>query len=66
MNDGNTNLKLIIFSLLYADDLHDNKTYNQEWNETAIIDRWNWFCKEVAEVLKIDTSSLMLVNKISQ
>ena len=23
MNDGNTNLKLIIFSLLYADDLQD-------------------------------------------
>ena len=34
-------------------------TYNQEWNEDAIRDRWQWFCDEVAEVLQIDTSSLI-------
>jgi hypothetical protein len=37
----------------------DNNKYNQEWNEDAIRDRWQWFCDEVAEVLQIDTSSLI-------
>ncbi len=37
----------------------DNKKYNEEWNEDAILDRWEWFCKEVSEVLQIDTSQLI-------
>jgi uncharacterized protein with ParB-like and HNH nuclease domain len=37
----------------------DNKKYNEEWNESAIQDRWQWFCKEVAEVLNIDKSLLV-------
>jgi uncharacterized protein with ParB-like and HNH nuclease domain len=35
-----------------------NKKFNQEWNEEAIRERWQWFCAEVAEVLQIDTTSL--------
>jgi hypothetical protein len=37
----------------------DSKKYNEEWNEDAIRDRWEWFCQEVGEVLQIDTSSLL-------
>jgi uncharacterized protein with ParB-like and HNH nuclease domain len=37
----------------------DNNKHNQEWNEDAIRDRWQWFCDEVAEVLQIDTSPLI-------
>lgn len=41
----------------------DSKKYNEEWNEDAIRDRWQWFCTEVAEVLQIDTSSLLEARK---
>ncbi|MDX2280032.1 MAG: type I restriction enzyme HsdR N-terminal domain-containing protein [Saprospiraceae bacterium] len=41
----------------------DSKKYNEEWNEDAIRDRWEWFCAEVAEVLQIDTSSLLEARK---
>jgi uncharacterized protein with ParB-like and HNH nuclease domain len=37
----------------------DKKKYNEEWNENAVRDRWEWFCKEVAEVLEIDTETLV-------
>ena len=38
---------------------YDNGKFNKEWSEEAIIDRWTWFCKEVSEVLRIDTFSIM-------
>jgi uncharacterized protein with ParB-like and HNH nuclease domain len=41
----------------------DNNKYNGEWNEDAIRDRWLWFCNEVAEVLQIDTKSLIEARK---
>lgn len=37
----------------------DSGKYGKEWNEKAIADRWEWFCKEVAEVLQIDTTALI-------
>lgn len=36
----------------------DNKTYNEEWNETSIRDRWIWFCNELNEILQIETTEL--------
>ncbi len=56
----NKNTKVTGFNItqkIVAD--YDNNKYNQEWNEDAIRDRWQWFCDEVAEVLQIDTSSLI-------
>lgn len=56
----NKNTKVTGFNItqkIVAD--FDNNKYNQEWNEDAIRDRWQWFCDEVAEVLQIDTSSLI-------
>jgi uncharacterized protein with ParB-like and HNH nuclease domain len=41
----------------------DSKKYNEEWNEDAIRGRWEWFCKEIAEMLQIDTSSLITVRQ---
>jgi uncharacterized protein with ParB-like and HNH nuclease domain len=38
---------------------YDKGKFNKEWSEDAIIDRWTWFCKEVSEVLQIETSSIM-------
>jgi uncharacterized protein with ParB-like and HNH nuclease domain len=37
----------------------DANTFEKQWNETSIKSRWNWFCKEVAQILEIDTSSIM-------
>jgi uncharacterized protein with ParB-like and HNH nuclease domain len=39
-------------------DDYNSKKYNQKWNEIAIIDRYNWFIKEVGEILKINTDSI--------
>jgi uncharacterized protein with ParB-like and HNH nuclease domain len=41
----------------------DNAKYAQEWNEQAIVDRWEWFCKEVGEVLQIDTTALIIARQ---
>jgi len=38
---------------------YDLNTYNQQWNEKSILDRWNWFCKEVSDILEIDTTTIM-------
>ena len=56
----NKNTKVTGFNItqkIVAD--FDKNKYNKEWNEDAIRDRWQWFCDEVAEVLQIDTSSLI-------
>jgi len=33
---------------------YNDNTYNKEWNEQSIIDRWNWFCGQVEVILEID------------
>ena len=42
----------------------DSNKYNQEWNQAAIIDRWEWFCSEVAEILQIDTEAISFQAKM--
>ncbi|WP_395043645.1 DUF262 domain-containing protein [Flavobacterium sp.] len=37
---------------------YDKNTYQKQWNEKSIIDRYNWFCDEVGEILDFDTSSI--------
>lgn len=39
---------------------YTSSTYNKEWNEQAIIDRWNWFLSEVEKLFAID---LALIRK---
>ena len=37
---------------------YNDNTYNKQWNEQSIIDRWNWFCGEVEVILNIDLSQI--------
>ncbi|MCX6162889.1 MAG: DUF262 domain-containing protein [Ignavibacteriae bacterium] len=32
--------------------------YNKEWNLNSMQDRWEWFCKEIEDILDIDTSAI--------
>ncbi|MBM2817132.1 MAG: hypothetical protein HW421_3894 [Ignavibacteria bacterium] len=60
----NKNSKITGFNItqsIVAD--FDRKKYNFEWNEDAIRDRWEWFCNESAEVLKIDISQIIKFKK---
>ena len=36
---------------------YELKTYNKQWTEEAMIDRWKWFFKEVEELLQVDLIS---------
>jgi hypothetical protein len=36
----------------------EKKTYDQEWNEKAILDRWDWFFTEAEQLLKVDLSQV--------
>jgi uncharacterized protein with ParB-like and HNH nuclease domain len=37
---------------------YNDNTYNKQWNEQSIIDRWNWFCGQVEVILEIDLSEI--------
>lgn len=37
---------------------YNDNTYNKQWTEQAIIDRWNWFCGQVEVILDIDLSQI--------
>lgn len=37
---------------------YNDNTYNKQWTEQAIIDRWNWFCSQVEVILDIDLSQI--------
>lgn len=37
---------------------YNDNTYNRQWNEQSIIDRWNWFCGQVEVILDIDLSQI--------
>lgn len=37
-----------------------------KWDEVAMINRWNWFCEELGEILEIDCSSIMLPARSSK
>ncbi|MRQ23115.1 DUF1524 domain-containing protein [Riemerella anatipestifer] len=39
---------------------YEKGTYDRMWNEKAIKDRWNWFCKEVAQILDVDTREILI------
>ena len=39
---------------------YNTAKYDKQWNEKIIVDRWNWFCDEVGEILDIDTSSIRI------
>lgn len=34
----------------------EKKTYDQQWNEKAILDRWDWFFTEAEQLLAVDLS----------
>jgi hypothetical protein len=36
----------------------EKKTFNQQWTEESIIERWKWFFNEVGEILNIDLSEI--------
>lgn len=40
-----------------VDEYNQNK-YSKMWTKQSIVDRWNWFCDQVGEILEIDTSSI--------
>ena len=42
---------------------YDKDKYDRKWTEDSAIDRWNWFIKEVSELLDIDTESLKIVKE---
>lgn len=33
--------------------------YKREWNEEAVIDRFNWLCEQIGVILEIDVSSIL-------
>jgi uncharacterized protein with ParB-like and HNH nuclease domain len=37
---------------------YNDNTYNKQWTEQSIIDRWNWFCGQVEVILEIDLSEI--------
>jgi uncharacterized protein with ParB-like and HNH nuclease domain len=37
---------------------YNDNTYNKQWNEQSIIDRWNWFCGQIEVILDIDLSQI--------
>lgn len=39
----------------------NENTYQKQWNEKAIKDRWNWFCGEVEKVISIDLKEIKLL-----
>ena len=39
------------------DDFTKNK-YGKEWNETALKDRWNWFCGQIETILEINLTEI--------
>lgn len=59
--DRNTKITGFQITQSIVNNFEMNK-FNKVWNEDAILERWQWFCKEVAEVLEIDTSSLLAVS----
>lgn len=39
---------------------YNSNTYNKEWNEKSIKDRWNWFCGEVEKIIDISLSEIKI------
>ena len=37
---------------------YNDNTYNKQWNEQSIIDRWNWFCGQVEVILEINLTEI--------
>jgi len=37
---------------------YNDNTYNKQWTEQSIIDRWNWFCGQLEVILDIDLSQI--------
>lgn len=53
-NEGITSFRI---TQKIVDDYTNNK-YGKEWNEIALIDRWNWFCGQVETILEIDLTEI--------
>jgi uncharacterized protein with ParB-like and HNH nuclease domain len=43
-----------------VDDYNSNK-FEKQWNEKSMKDRYNWFIKEIGEILNINTTSIKKV-----
>ena len=52
-DDKNDKITAFLITQKIVQD-YDLKRYNCEWNVEAMIDRWEWFFKEVGELLDID------------
>jgi len=37
---------------------YNENTYEKQWSEQSLIDRWNWFCSQVEVILEIDLASI--------
>jgi len=61
---GNDDKKVTSFSITQKikNDYNTGK-FNKQWNEKAIINRWNWFLDEFEKILDIDISKIKINNK---
>ncbi len=39
---------------------YNENTYNKQWNEKSIIDRWNWFCDETEKLILINLNDIKI------
>lgn len=53
-NEGITAFRI---SQKIVDDYVDSK-YDKQWNENALVDRWNWFCGQIELILDIDLTEI--------
>ncbi len=61
---GNDDKKVTSFSITQKiKNEYNTRKFNQQWNEEAIINRWNWFLDEFEKILNIDTSSIKINEK---
>ncbi|MBT9547098.1 MAG: DUF262 domain-containing protein [Candidatus Sericytochromatia bacterium] len=44
----------------------EQKTFSREWSEAALKDRWQWFFKELGEILQIETSTAQAAGQPTQ
>ena len=55
--DENEGITAFRITQKIVDDFTKNK-YGKEWNETALKDRWNWFCGQIETILEINLTEI--------
>lgn len=64
-NSKNTNTTSFRISQHILDDFNNNK-FNNQWNEKALKDRWQWFFTRVENLLNIDCGDLKEIGEPQQ